>query len=156
VEIDLELEKQDRRLLAELQKNGRISNQELAEAAGMSPSACWRRVRALEQAGYITGYMAVLDAQACGMGFHAIVNVQLARHDARYVEEFIKAISVRPEVLDCFATAGESDYHLRVRCADLEAYNAFLEDFLFRLLGLQHVRTNMVMREIKHARGVPI
>ncbi len=152
----MELGKQDRRLLRLLQENGRISNQELAEAAGMSPSACWRRVRALEGAGVIKGYMAMLDARRCGMGFHAIVNVQLARHDGRYVDDFIRAITVRPEVLDCFATAGESDYHLRVRCTDLDAYNAFLDDFLFRLPGLQHVRTNLVMKEIKHARGVPI
>jgi DNA-binding Lrp family transcriptional regulator len=147
---------QDRRILRILQRDGRISNQDLAEQAAMSPSACWRRVRALEEAGVILRYAAVLDPDACGLTFHAIVHVQLARHEERFVEGFVEAVSRRPEVLDCFATTGEADYHLRVLCADLEAYNAFLERFLFRVPGVESARTNLVLREVKHDLALPL
>jgi DNA-binding Lrp family transcriptional regulator len=152
----MELEEQDRRLLRELQRNGRISNQDLAEATAMSTSACWRRVRLLEEAGVIRGYAALVDPAACGLNFHAVVHVQLARHEERFVEQFAEAIARRPEVLDCFATTGEADYHLRVLCADLDAYNLFLERFLFRLPGVQSARTNLVLKEVKHEAALPV
>lgn len=148
------LNEQDRRLVDRLQADGRISNQELAEAVGMSASACWRRVRALEEAGVIRQYAALIDAQKAGLSFQAIVHVTLTRHDHRHVETFIAEIRKRREVLDCFATAGEADYHLRVVCEDLTAYNRFLEDFLFRLPGIANVRTNLVLKEIKHETAV--
>ncbi len=143
------LEEQDRRILAALQADSRVSNQELAEVAGMSASACWRRVKTLEEAGIIRRYCAIVDAAAAGLGFHAIVHVSLTRHDHNHVETFISEVKRRPEVLDCFATTGEADYHLRIVCADLAAYNEFLEGFLFRLPGISNVRTNLVLKDIK-------
>lgn len=139
----------DRRLLRLLQQDGRMSNQQLAEAAGMSPSACWRRVRALEETGLIRRYTALVDAERAGLGFSAVVHVSLTRQTADHVETFVSEIVRRPEVLECLATTGEADYHLRVVCADLAAYNDFLENFLFRLPGIAQVRTNLVLREIK-------
>lgn len=152
----MEIDDQDRKLLAILQRSGRISNQELAEAAGMSTSACWRRVKALEAGGAIRHYAAVLDPAACGFAFHAVVHVQLARHEESLVSEFTAAIERRPEVLDCFATTGEADYHLRVLCADIDAYNLFLERFLFRLPGVRSARTNLVLKQIKHEVALPV
>ncbi|MGG7644315.1 Lrp/AsnC family transcriptional regulator [Rhodovulum sp. YNF3179] len=146
----MQLDPQDRRLLDILQREGRISNADLAERAALSASACWRRVRALEEAGVIRRYAALIDAAEIGMGFHAIVHVQLTRHAPEAVNTFIEAVRHRAEVQDCFATAGEADYHLRVVCRDLEAYNAFLDGFLFRLPGIANVRTNMVLKQIKH------
>lgn len=148
------LGEQDRRLIEALQADGRISNQDLAEAASMSASACWRRVRALEEAGVIRRYTALIDSGKAGLTFQAIVHVTLTRHDHRHVDTFIAEIGRRREVLDCFATAGEADYHLRVVCEDLAAYNAFLEGFLFRLPGIANVRTNLVLKEIKHETAV--
>ena len=150
------LTEQDRRLLRLLQDNARISNQELAERAGMSASACWRRVRALEEAGVIRRYAALLDADKAGSRFHAIAHVSLTRHDHGHVDTFIAEVTRRPEVLDCFATTGEADYHLRVVCADLDAYNRFLEGFLFRLPGIANVRTNLVLKSIKQETAVPL
>lgn len=147
---------QDRQLLRILQADARISNHELAERAGMSPSACWRRVRALEEAGIIRARPALLDAARAGLGFHAIVHVTLTRHDHGHVATFIEAVNRRPEVLDCFATTGEADYHLRVVCADLPAYNQLLEGFLFRLPGIATVRTNLVLKEIKQQTALPL
>ena len=146
----MELDEQDRRILRALQEDGRISNQDLSEKAAMSTSACWRRVKALEESGIIERYSALVNATKAGLSFHAVVYIHLVRHEARYVEAFITEVRRRPEVLDCFATTGESDYYLRVRCPDLDAYNAFLDDVLFRLPGIANVRTSLVLKEIKH------
>ena len=126
----------DREILRLLQMDGRLSNQELAERVGMSTSACWRRVKALEEAGVVEGYAAKINPDACGLGFHAIVHVILARHQMTHLNEFVDAIVNQDEVLDCFSTTGGADYHLRIRCADINAYNKFLDEFLFRLDGI--------------------
>ncbi len=145
----MKLEDPDWRLLRILQREGRITNQELAERVGMSPSACWRRVRALETAGVIRRYAALLDTREAGLGFHAIVHVQLLRHSRENVEEFVAEVGRCPEVRGCYATTGVADYHLDVHCRDQDAYNSFMERFLFRLTGVANVQTNIVLREIK-------
>ena len=146
----------DRRILAELQRDSRISNQDLADAVGVSASACWRRVRALEEAGLIRGYVALVDGEKVGLEFSAILHITLERHEKAHVDQFIHAMSARAEVLDLFATAGEADYHLRVLCADKAAYNRFLDDFLFRLPGIAHVRTNLILKDLKSTQTLPI
>lgn len=150
------LENHDRRILNALQADSRLSNLELAQRAGMSASACWRRVRALEEAGIIRRHCAIVDPAAVGMAFHAIVHVTLTRHDETHVATFIAEVRRRPEVLDCHATTGEADYHLRVVCADLAAYNDLLDRFLFRLPGIANVRTNLVLKEIKHETAIAL
>ena len=150
------MEPADRRILTILQSEGRISNQELADAAGMSTSACWRRVRLLEESGVIQRYAAIVDPDACGLAFHAVVHVSLSRHDADYQSGFVDAVQKCDAVLDCFATTGDADYHLRVRCADKEDYNQFLEEFLFQLPGIQNVKTNLVLKEIKQRSSLPL
>lgn len=146
----------DRQILMALQRDGRISNQELADRAAMSASACWRRVKALEEGGVIERYTALINPEAVGLSFHAMVHVVLSRHQAGHVENFIRAVMDRPEVLDCFATTGDADYHLRIRCRDLGAYNAFLEGFLFALEGVSTVKTNLILRQIKHETRVEV
>jgi len=146
----------DRRLLRALQAEARSTNQALAETAGLSTSACWRRVRALEEAGVIKGYEALLDAEAAGLGFSAVVQVTLERHEQRQVKDFIAAVALRPEVLECYATTGEADYHLKIVCADKEAYNRFQESFLFTQPGVSQVRTNLILKEIKQTTRLPI
>ncbi|MEM9050129.1 MAG: Lrp/AsnC family transcriptional regulator [Pseudomonadota bacterium] len=153
--LSMKLDDVDRRLIRLLQRDGRISNQDLANAAAMSSSACWRRVRALEEAGVLRGYTALVDAASLELSFHAIVHVGLTRHAEDTVDSFVAAIQAREEVLDCFATTGESDYHLRVLCPDLAAYNRFLE-VLFRLPGVANARTNLVLREIKQETALPL
>lgn len=152
----MDLSDADRRLLRRLQADARLSNQDLAEAAGMSSSACWRRVKALEEAGVIATYATLLNAEPLGLRFSAIVHIRLERHERAHVDHFIDAVSRRAEVLECFATTGEADYHLRVVCADKDAYNRFLDDFLFRLPGLAHVRTNLILKDIKTTTQLPV
>lgn len=145
----------DREILTLVQKDARITNQQLAEAVGMSASACWRRLRDLEEQGYIKRYSALIDHAKAGFAMSAILHVTLERHDASFVEHFISRIRDRPEVLDCFATTGDADFHLRVITRDMAAYNDFLDHFLFRLPGVRHVRTNMILKDIKSDVSLP-
>lgn len=150
------LDTADIRILTALQEDGRLSNADLAERVGMSASSCWRRVRALEEAGAIERPGVRLNPEACGLGFQAIVHVSLVRHEMRPVEDFIRAVQARPEVQECYATTGQADYHLRVLCRDLAAYNAFLEEFLFRQPAVASAQTNMVLRAVKTRSKLPL
>lgn len=145
------LDDRDHLILKHLQADCRVSNADLADAVGMSASALWRRVRMLEDTGVIERYGAVVNPEEMGLGFHAIVHVHLTRHDPDRLGEFIRAVERRPEVQECYATTGQSDYHLRVMCRDLAAYNHFLEDFLFRLPAVASAQTNVVLRTIKRS-----
>jgi Lrp/AsnC family transcriptional regulator, leucine-responsive regulatory protein len=149
------VEPADRRLLKLLQQDGRITNQDLAQAAGLSTSACWRRVRALEEAGTVRGYAALVDRERAGFATSAILHVSLERHDLAVTENFVRRVAARPEVLECFATTGDADYHMRVVVTDLTAYNDFLENFLFRISGVRQVRSNIVLKDIKTAVALP-
>ncbi len=148
------IDEKDRRILTLLQSDSRTSNADLAEAVGMSASALWRRVRALEEAGIIERYGAVVDPPRMGLTFEAIVHVHLTRHDPDKIVDFIRAVETSPEVQECYATTGQADYHLRVLCRDLNAYNVFLENFLFKLPAVGSAQTNVVLRTIK--RNKPI
>lgn len=149
-----ELDERDMAILTLLQKDCRISNADLAERVGMSASALWRRVRALEAAGVIERYGAMVSPRAIGLEFQAIVHVHLTRHDPERIVEFISAVERREEVQECYATTGLADYHLRVLCTGLDAYNRFLEDFLFRQPAVASAQTNVVLRTIKRDRPV--
>ncbi len=149
------LQRKDRRILAELQRDSRLTMQELADAVGMSTSATWRRVKSLEDAGIIDRYAAIVDARKAGFGLSSIVHVSLARHKEKNVDNFIREVSKHPEVLDCFATSGEADFHLRVVVEDIDAYNVFLDDFIFKLPGVSQVRSNIVLKEIKADTALP-
>lgn len=144
-----ELGEAERAILRELARDSRIPNAELAARCGLSASACWRRVRALEEAGVIRRYGIEIDDAALGLGFRAIVHVALTRHDPTLLEGFIRAVRTKDEIRACYATTGQSDYHLHVVCADLEAYNRFLEGFLFRLPAVASAQTNLILRSLK-------
>ena len=148
------LDERDLRILTLLQKDCRLSNADLASEVGMSASALWRRVRSMEEAGVIERYGAVVNPTAMGLGFEAIVHVRLTRHEPDRIVEFIRAIKVSSEVQECYATTGQADYHLRVLCRDLDAYNRFLEEFLFRQPAVDSAQTNVVLRTIKRDQPV--
>lgn len=150
------LESKDRRILSELQADSRLTMQELGERTGMSSSACWRRVKSLEEAGIIDRYAVVVNRRKAGFGFSSVVHVSLARHEQENVDRFIREVHRHPEILECFATSGEADFHLRVVVEDIDAYNAFLDDFIFRLPGVSQVRSNIVLKEIKADTALPL
>lgn len=149
------LDARDRRLLSVLQRDSRVTMQELAERTAMSPSACWRRVRALEEAGVIDRYSVIVNPRRAGFTLQSMTLVSLVRHEQQHVENFVREVRRHPEVLECFATSGEADYHLRVVAADIDAYNRFLDEFILRLPGVSQVRSNIILKEIKADTALP-
>jgi DNA-binding Lrp family transcriptional regulator len=145
----------DRRILAELQRDSRLTNQELADKVGMSSSATWRRVKSLEESGVIERYTAIVNPKKSGFALASMVHVSLARHEQTHVDHFVREVLQHPEVLECFATSGEADFHLRVVVEDIDAYNRFLDEFIFRLPGVSQVRSNIVLKEIKADTALP-
>jgi DNA-binding Lrp family transcriptional regulator len=150
------MDKIDIKILNALQNEGRITNQNLAEKVGISSAACWRRTKALENNGIIKKYMAIVDAKATGHGLCIFANISLTRHSKENAEEFAKAAQQRPEVQECYAVTGDADFMLRVMVRDIEAYDKFLEDFLFTLEGISQVRSNFALREIKFDISIPL
>lgn len=150
------LNRKDRAILAELQRDSRLTMQQLAEKVGMSSSACWRRVRSLEESGVIDRYAVILNPGKAGFALSSMTLVSLARHEERSVENFVTEVMRHPEVLECFATSGEADFHLRVVVEDIDAYNKFLDDFIFRIPGVSQVRSNIVLKEIKADTALPL
>jgi len=149
------LSRKDRELLAELQRDSRQTMQQLAERVGMSSSACWRRVRSLEERGVIERYAVLVNPRNAGFSLSSMTLVSLARHEQKNVDTFVREVLQHPEVLECFATSGEADFHLRVVVEDIDAYNKFLDDFIFRLPGVSQVRSNIVLKEIKADTALP-
>ena len=149
------LERKDRLILTELQRDSRLTMQELADRVGMSSSACWRRVKGLEETGVIDRYAVIVDPRKAGFALSSVVHVSLARHEQKNVDNFIREVSRHPEILECFATSGEADFHLRVVVEDIDAYNRFLDDFVFKLPGVSQVRSNIVLKEIKADTALP-
>ena len=150
------LTKADRLILSQLQEDCRLTNQQLADRVNMSASSCWRRVQSLEDSEVIRGYVARVDAERAGLGFSAVVSVKLSRHATESLQDFTGAIRKRPEVLQCFALTGDADFLLRVVTADMAAYTAFLNDFLFRLAGVNQVSTSVVLDVVKDDLRLPL
>jgi Lrp/AsnC family leucine-responsive transcriptional regulator len=149
------LGRKDSLLLRELQLDSRLTMQQLADRVGMSASACWRRVRNLEETGVIDRYAVLVNARKAGFTLSSMTLVSLARHEQQNVENFVQEVLRHPEVLECFATSGEADFHLRVVVEDMDAYNRFLDDFIFKLPGVSQVRSNIVLKEIKADTALP-
>lgn len=137
----------------ELGRNGRISNLELADRVGLSPSACLRRVQELERSGVIAGYRAVVDRTRLGVGFVAYIAVGLNDHSKASQEAFERAISRAPEVRECHNTAGSIEYLLRIECVDLIAYKAFHTDMLGALPQVNAITTYVVLGSPKDERA---
>lgn len=151
----MQLDRKDRAILKALQRDSRLTMQQLAGLTGMSSSACWRRVKSLEEAGVIDRYAAILNPRKAGFSLTSMTLVSLARHEEKNVETFVKEVVRHPEVLECFATSGEADFHLRVVVEDMDAYNRFLDEFIFKLPGVSQVRSNIVLKEIKLDTALP-
>jgi Lrp/AsnC family leucine-responsive transcriptional regulator len=143
------LDRYDREILKILQTEGRISNQDLAERVGLSPSPCLRRVRALEDSGLITGYRATLDAQKLGFTLMALIHISMDAHTPERFEGFEAAVREIPEILECLLITGQdADYQLKVVVADMEGYRALLLDRITRIPGVTGVHSSFVLRRV--------
>lgn len=152
----IQLDRTDLQLLAELQRQGRLTNAELAERVHLSASACLRRVQRLERSGVIAGYRVELDAEHLGLGLQVFVRVQLEKHDAGYVERFTSAVQGWNEVVACHALSGDMDYLLHVVVEDLDHFSRFLLDRLLNESGVADVNSSIVLRTVKAFRGLPL
>ncbi len=140
-------------ILRILSQNGRISNLELADRVGLSPSACLRRVQELERRGVITGYRAVIDPAATGIGFIAYVTVGLSRHTRAAQAEFERLMQAAPQVRECHNITGTVEYLLRVEARDLAAYKQFHTEYMGAFPYLDRLTTMVVMGSPKDARA---
>ncbi len=141
----------DRRILARLRLDARITNAALAAEIGLSPSACLRRVRLLERAGVIQGYTAIIAGALPGEGTIAIVQVELERQTEEYLARFENALRRHPEIRDWYLMTGDGDYILHVRIAGIEEYGAFHRDVLSRLPGVSRITSSFAMRSNRKA-----
>lgn len=146
----------DRRILAALQRDGRLSNVQLAEEVGLSPSPCLRRVRLLEQSGIIAGYHATLNRGLLGLGLTVFVGIKVERHHASEATDFRQAVSARPEVVSCHLVSGESDFLLQVVVPDLASYERLLLEVLLTLPGVSDIRSNFAIQTVKAQGMLPL
>lgn len=152
----MHLDEMDRRILRELQQNGRLQNIELAKRIGLSPSPCLRRVKLLEEAGVISRYVAVVDQARVGLTLSLFARVSLTAQDAETIDHFIAAMRRLPEVVECYIMLGESDALLRVVVSDLEDYRRFQSTHLTRKNGIQTVKTDVPSETIKQTFALPL
>jgi Lrp/AsnC family leucine-responsive transcriptional regulator len=150
------LTRTDRRLLELLQRDGSLTNLELASRVHLSPSACLRRVRALEKAGVIRRYVALLDPRKVGLGLVGFVTVKLEKRGRMPTDAFARAVKDWPEVLACHALTGDMDYLLRVQVEDLDHFSRFVMDSLLKHPGVLDVKSSFVLEEVKETTALPL
>ena len=158
MEPEINLDTVDRRILAALQNQGRATYDELAAEVGLSASATLRRVKRLEEAGVISGYVALVSPEHVGLGLTAYINVRLAKHSDQGspMETFTAAVQAWPEVVECAALSGEMDYLLRVLVRDMAHYSRFVMDGLLRHPAVQDCKTSFMLRRLKGTTAVPL
>ena len=153
----MKLDRYDRAILETLQKDGRISNQELADSIGLSPSPCLRRVRALEESGLINGYVALLNARELGLTLMSFIHISMDKHTPDRFELFESTISGYPEVVECHLITGQSaDYLLKVIVKDMDGYQQFLLNKLTRIEGVSGVHSSFVMKSPVNRTALPV
>ncbi len=152
----MQLDHIDRRILRELQQDGRLQNVELARRVGLSPSPCLRRVKLLEEAGVIDRYVAVVDQAKVGLKLSMFARISLTAQDAETIDHFIAAMKRLPEVVECYIMLGESDALLRVVVSDLEDYRRFQSTHLTRRNGIQTVKTDVPSETVKQSFTLPL
>src|ERR1700740_2679870 len=146
----------DRKILALLQSDGRITMAELAEKVGLSVSPCHRRVKLLEERGVITRYIATVDQKSVGLHVSVFISIKLARQKEEDLDRFARAISKWDEVLECYLMTGNRDYLLRVVAADLSSYEAFLKNKLTRLDGIASIESSFALSQVKYSTALPV
>ncbi|WP_319772667.1 Lrp/AsnC ligand binding domain-containing protein [Breoghania sp.] len=156
IAVFADLDKLDRKILGELQVDGRITTTQLAERIGLSATATSERVKRLTREGYIVGFSAKLDAARIGLGLLVFVEVKLDRTTPDVFDAFASAVNKVPEVLECHMVAGGFDYLLKSRVADMAAYRVFLSEVVLNLPGVRETHTYTVMEEVKDTAVLPI
>ncbi len=149
------MDSKDKQIIRMLQRQGRITNQDLADAVNLSPSPCLRRVKNLEASGVIKGYNADVDAAAYGLPITVFVRIRLERHNESVVQKFEKQVRMIEEVLECHVLTGAMDYQLRVLVSDLDAYESFIRNRIHPIGGIASIDTSFVYGTVKKTAVFP-
>jgi DNA-binding Lrp family transcriptional regulator len=150
------LDRHDVVLLNELQRDARQTVQQLADAVGLSTTPCWKRVKELESTGVIRGYTALIDREKIGLALAVIAEINLTRHNEDDVRRFEQAVVDCPQIVGCWSTTGQADYVVKVLVPDIHAYERFLHHTAFKLPGVTHVRSSVVLKEVKAEGRLPV
>ncbi len=157
VHNNMNMDRYDKHILRILQQEGRITNQDLADRIGLSASPCLRRVQAIEKAGLITGYRALLDARALGLSLMALIHISMDQHTPERFEHFEAQVMDIPEVLECLLITGQaSDYQLKVVVKDMDAYQTLLLNHITRITGVTGVHSSFVLRRVIDKTMLPL
>ena len=151
-----ELDAIDRKILRELQRNGAIRNDVLAERVGLSPSPTLRRVKALEEGGYVRSYVALLNPNRLGLGVRVLIEIRLIVQDRGALDRFEKAVSIIPEVTECMTVLGDWDYVLTVVAKDIEDFQRVLLDRLAKVPGVANYKSTLIVRDVKRSTELPV
>ncbi|SAI59861.1 AsnC family transcriptional regulator [Bordetella ansorpii] len=151
----IELDEASLRILHELQNNAELSNADLAERIGLSPSPCWRRVSELKQSGVLRGSVYLVDPLKLGLAVNVFVHVSLKQQDKDSLNVFTEAISQRPEVMECYLMSGDADFMLRVVIQDLIKYQTLLIDCLTQIPGVASIRSSFALSQVKYTTALP-
>ena len=152
----MDLDSIDWKILRLLQLDARVANVDLARQVGLSPSPCLSRVRALEQQGYISRYVSLLDPLRVGLKVSVFIQVTLEKQIKPALETFERAIRERPEVMECYLMTGDADYLLRVVVSDLQAVEHFILNFLSRVPGVGNIRSSFALKQVKYQTALPL
>lgn len=150
------IDKIDRQIMQQLASDGRLSNKEIAEQVGLSPSPCWQRIRRLEKEGYIKGYTAIFDQEKLGFSETVIIEVTLDRHDEEISSVFDSTIAALPEVLEVHLVSGEYDYFIKVAVNGTRGYEKFLREKLYKIPGVRHSRSVFSLKCLKRSISVEL
>jgi Lrp/AsnC family transcriptional regulator, leucine-responsive regulatory protein len=152
----MNLDSIDFKILGELQREGDISNVELARRVHLSPSPCLARVKALEAAGVISRYVALVNASAMGLGLNVFINISLKTQSKQALADFEQRIAEHDEVMECYLMTGDSDYLIRVAVADMAALERFILDQLTPIPGLEKIRTSFTLKQVRYKTALPL
>lgn len=150
------LDRTDYRILHHIQNNARMTNVDLAEAIGLSPAPCLRRVKALEEGGVIKCYAGIVDAGAVGLPISIFINISLERQERSHLEDFEDNIRTNPEVMECYLMTGNSDYLVRIVVPDLQSFERFLADKLTRIPGVANIQSSFAVKQVVYNTELPL
>lgn len=143
-------------ILQELQRDSRQTVQQIADRVGLSPTPCWKRIKDMEAAGVISGYTALVDRSKVGLHLLVVVEANLSQHTEELVRQFERAVEATPQIVRCLSTTGQADYILTILVPGIAEYERFLHTELFKLPGVTHVRSSIVLKEVKAEVRLPV
>ncbi|MFT5505245.1 MAG: Lrp/AsnC family leucine-responsive transcriptional regulator [Gammaproteobacteria bacterium] len=152
----LKLDSLDRSILEALQQNARLSNVELADKVGLSPSPCLARVKNLTKKGVIKRHVTLLDAEKINLSINVFIQISLERQSESLLEKFEQTVTALPEVMECYLMTGDSDYLLRIAVEDINALRKFILNHLTRISGVSNIRSSLALKQIKYETALPL